>query len=667
MKLHLLFVLFGCGLAWFVLSSRSGGLAATSNQDRSGSPVSSGQCSNCHSGGSFGAQAAITVKDGGGNTVSSYIPGNSYTVEIVMSGSGAAGYGTQLSILDASNSNAGTFGSVITSNTQISTIFGRSLLEHSGISSTGIFQANWTAPVAGTGTVTLYGNGIAANANGGTSGDQGSAIANLSLSEAVATTISYAQSSYCTDGTDPSPTQTGTTGGTYSTSLGLSVDPNTGVINLSGSIQGTYTVTYTYSGGSTTTTVTINEVDQATISYPTATYCANDAATASPSVAGTGGGTFSSSLGLSINPVSGIIDLSNSTAGSYTVTYVTNGPCPTTATTSFTVDPRSDASFSYGGASFCISNPTNPLPTITGDAGGVFSSSNNGLDINSSTGEIDLSISNPGNYDVTYIVGGSCPDTLVLNVDIVTAGDASFSYDQSLYCSDNDPELPDVTGNPGGVFSASSNDISLDVNTGEIDPGNSLAGTYDISYVVGAGNCSDSQVVSVQIAIIDSAEISYSDTIFCLNGTNPTPNISGMMGGQFTSSTTDIEIDVSSGEINLANSLAGSYSVQYNTTGTCPTTAFFDVELQVCGSVNINKFSTLKIHPNPSSNGIFYLQGDQLDQIEAYEIYNSMGQLIQQENWNQQSDIQLRSEVKGLYYLRVYGKNDSQTFRLILQ
>lgn len=672
MKFRLLFVLFGCGLAWFVLSSRSGGLGAMANQDRSGSPVSIGQCSNCHSGGSFGAQATITVKDAGGNSVSSYLPGESYTIEMVISStSGTPEYGTQLSVLDVSNNMAGTFGSVITSNTQVTALSSRSVLEHSGRSSTGIFQANWTAPSIGSGTITLYGNGVAVNSNFNNGGDQATSIATLGLSEAVATTIAYAQNNYCTDGVDPSPMQTGTTGGTYSSTAGLSINPSDGTIDLSASTLGTYTITYTYSGGSTSTSVTINALDQASISYPTAIYCSNDPANISPVITGISTGSFSSSVGLSINPVSGIIDLSNSTAGSYTVTYLTNGPCPTTATTSFTVDPRSDASFSYGGASFCISNPNNPIPNVTGDTGGVFTASNNALDINSSTGELNLSISNPGNYDVTYIVGASCPDTLVLNVDILTAGDASFNYDQSLYCSDNDLELPDVTGNPGGTFSASSTDISLDINTGEIDPGNSLAGTYNISYMVGSGNCSDSQSVSVQIAIIDSAEISYSDTLFCINlSQNPIPTITGATGGTFASTpSTGISIDVNTGEIDLdiLSSQEGTYTIEYNTTGTCSNTAFFDIELLVCSSLNSTQPSTLKISPNPSANGIFYLQGDQLNQIEAYEIYNSMGQLIQQENWNQQAAIRLKSKEKGLYYLRAYNKNDSYSFRLILQ
>ena len=38
--------------------------------------------------------------------------------------------------------------------------------------------------------------------------------------------------------------------------------------------------------------------------------------------------TFSSTVGLSITAGSGVIDVSASTPGTYTVTYTTNGTCP---------------------------------------------------------------------------------------------------------------------------------------------------------------------------------------------------------------------------------------------------------------------------------------------------------------------------------------------------
>ena len=60
-----------------------------------------------------------------------------------------------------------------------------------------------------------------------------------------------------------------------------------------------------------------------------------------------------------------------------------------------------DASFSYAESSYAT-NGTDPTPTITGDAGGAFTASPEGLSINSSTGEITLSTSSINSYTVRY-------------------------------------------------------------------------------------------------------------------------------------------------------------------------------------------------------------------------------------------------------------------------
>ena len=55
-----------------------------------------------------------------------------------------------------------------------------------------------------------------------------------------AATISYAGSPYCGVGT-ATVTQSGTTGGSYSSTLGLRLDASTGAIDLGTSTAGTYT------------------------------------------------------------------------------------------------------------------------------------------------------------------------------------------------------------------------------------------------------------------------------------------------------------------------------------------------------------------------------------------------------------------------------------------
>ncbi|TGV00129.1 hypothetical protein EM932_20735, partial [Flavivirga rizhaonensis] len=87
---------------------------------------------------------------------------------------------------------------------------------------------------------------------------------------------------------------------------------------------------------SSTASVTINALDDAGFSYSAAAYCA-DATDPTPSITGLTGGTFSSTLGLSLTAGTGLIDVSTSTPGTYTVTYTTAGTCPNSSTASVTI------------------------------------------------------------------------------------------------------------------------------------------------------------------------------------------------------------------------------------------------------------------------------------------------------------------------------------------
>ena len=70
--------------------------------------------------------------------------------------------------------------------------------------------------------------------------------------------FSYAKSSYHQDEADPTPTITGTAGGTFSaTPSGLSINTSTGTIDLDNSTIQSYTITYTVSGVSANQTLAV--------------------------------------------------------------------------------------------------------------------------------------------------------------------------------------------------------------------------------------------------------------------------------------------------------------------------------------------------------------------------------------------------------------------------
>ena len=107
----------------------------------------------------------------------------------------------------------------------------------------------------------------------------------------------------------------------------------------------------------------------------------------------------------------------------------------------------SDASFSYAESSYAT-NGTNPTPTITGDAGGTFTASPEGLSINSSTGEITLSTSSINSYTVRYTL----PDATFAEQSLGITAPAftntnSFTFDGvNDYFSAGNPTALQITG-----------------------------------------------------------------------------------------------------------------------------------------------------------------------------------------------------------------------------
>lgn len=102
------------------------------------------------------------------------------------------------------------------------------------------------------------------------------ATTSVTITAVPTASLSYTGSPWCSNAATQSPTLTGThayTGGTYTSTAGLSINAATGVITPSTSTAGTYTVTYTTpaAGGCTgqtaTASVTITALPTASLSY----------------------------------------------------------------------------------------------------------------------------------------------------------------------------------------------------------------------------------------------------------------------------------------------------------------------------------------------------------------------------------------------------------------
>jgi hypothetical protein len=362
------------------------------------------------------------------------------------------------------------------------------------------------------GSQTLY---VKITPNGGAC----SSITPFTYVHCVATaSISYSGTPYCKAASPVDVTLTGTTGGTFTSApAGLTINGSSGQITPSSSTAGTYTVTYTIAAsgdcGAVTTTanVTIINNPSASISYTGTPYC-KTASAANISLTGSSGGTFTSApAGLTLNSSSGQITPSNSTAGTYTVTYTiaAAGGCNSaTATTAVTITERPTASISYEETPYCKATGASNV-TLTGTTGGTFTSSPSGLTINSSSGQINPSSSTARTYTVTYTIAASGGCTIVTNttsVIIANNPSASITGSTNLTCTTTSVTR---TASGGGTYQWSN---GLGTNALAAI---SSAGTYTVT-VTGANGCTATATTSVtQNIVTPTASISGSDNLTC--------------------------------------------------------------------------------------------------------------------------------------------------------
>lgn len=212
--------------------------------------------------------------------------------------------------------------------------------QRNGVAIAGATSASYSATTAGDYTVVVTNTSGCAVAS--------AAPATVVVNAATSATFAYGGSTFCQGGAaTPAPTVSGTVGGAFSSTNGLSLNAGTGTIDLGQSQPGTYIVTYSVSGAcpsSATATVTVTAPASASFAYAAPSFCAGVQATAPIALAtGASAGTFSAlPAGLSLSANTGTVDLAQSQPGTYTITNAVaaaNGCASTTGTTVLIVNP----------------------------------------------------------------------------------------------------------------------------------------------------------------------------------------------------------------------------------------------------------------------------------------------------------------------------------------
>jgi hypothetical protein len=188
------------GIAYITLCSYPSKPGTTAAGDCTGSPVATNTCNSCHTASTGGTTTVvgITLIDSATSiplTSGKYTPGATYIVTLAGANTKPlSSCGFQVSILDASNANAGTMRATNTK-TSVDAVGSSNIIEQKSVitGTAGAYTVsfNWTAPSKGKGTVNFYAviNAVNGGGTGNQNGDAVSAPYTLALTEAINSSI----------------------------------------------------------------------------------------------------------------------------------------------------------------------------------------------------------------------------------------------------------------------------------------------------------------------------------------------------------------------------------------------------------------------------------------------------------------------------------------------
>lgn len=209
-------------------------------------------------------------------------------------------------------------------------------------------------------------------------------------------------------------------------------------------------------------------------------------------------------------------------------------------------------------------------------------------------------------------------------VTVLDPSDLVLQYPSSQVCIADPTTLAPSVNINGGTYSSTPG-LQLDLTSGEILPNASLAGEYEVFYVIDNG-CADS--ASFIIEVLDQADASfqYSAVSYCPSESNPVPTVAGTTG-LFSASPSGLTLDTNSGEINLAVSSPGIYNIQQIVGSGCPDTAFFSLEVLEPSDASFQYASNIFCTngQDPSPIGVVTLGGTFQEQTGLLELDPNTG------------------------------------------
>jgi Secretion system C-terminal sorting domain/HYR domain/SprB repeat len=288
-----------------------------------GAPGETGcNASGCHTG--VGAGSVSLTSD---IPLNGFVPGTTYNMTLTVSEMGKSLFGMGLEALNAAGTNGGTL-AVTNASTKLLPKGARQNVVHQfnggAVADTKAFTFSWTAPAAGSGDVSFYFAGIAANGDGSEGPEDNAYMGTKIFKQQVAalpiTASATATNVSCFGGTNGSTTVTASGGSTY-TYLWSNGQTGQTATNL---VTGTYTVTVTSGMQTAIATASVAQPTAvvSTINTPTPLTCSVLLTTIT---AGASGGTAPYTYAWSNSATTASI--STTMAGNYTVTITDSKGC----------------------------------------------------------------------------------------------------------------------------------------------------------------------------------------------------------------------------------------------------------------------------------------------------------------------------------------------------
>ena len=271
----------------------------------------------------------------------------------------------------------------------------------------------------------------------------------------------------------------------------------------------------------------------------------------------------------------------------YTVT-VNNGNCTSAASSSFSVAailPSPVATISYNPSEYQTTGTAKVIQT--GQAGGSYSASPQGLSINSVTGEIDLTASTPNQtYTVTYsFSNGSCTGMATTTVKVITRT-VSITYAHKAYCAVGTAKVV-LTGSGTGTYGASPQGLSINANTGEVNLATSKAGVYTITYTYQDGTITSSTTTNLTVNALPVVAITTDIPIGNSVALGDVATITATGGVSYSWTGDDIQSGQNTNVIKVRPKQSNTYTVTVTNESGCTET--MQITINTVGGISMGK------------------------------------------------------------------------------